>query len=263
MKPISFFWTCLVAVATLIALGHTCDAQTTTTNGTVTFQVGGSKTGGSVMTTLTVKKAGKKELVNGNPGQDQVDGRGNFPKNSTTAGIGAYYKLILKNAGWVEGTDFTISGGQINFHGVEKLDGGASNKEVSVNGSTLSKAIVFQAVTPKPLKKKVKFERNGAGQDGNVTFVAFGIEWDMTAHTITTSVSEVKVHFLAGDTGPEVLQKILDGLVEAGWNASIDGGWLAIDTNSEGHDVYALWHSITYVGEGSNEDHWVFVDEGE
>ncbi len=259
----SFFRKAVAAVSICIFLGvaaNDCLAQGATTNGTVTFQVAGSKTGGPVMTTLTVKKNGKKEIVNGPSGNNTVDGRHNFPKNSTTAGIGAYYRLLLNNAGWVEGTDFSISGGQINFFGIEKLDGGASNKQVSVNGTTDSLTIQYQSVAPKPLKKRMRIERNGATRGGSITLVAFGIKWDTVNHTITTSTSEVKVLFLAGDSASQLLQKIHDALDDAGWTASIDGGWLTIEKNAAGHDIYSLWHSILYEGEGENGDHWVFLD---
>jgi hypothetical protein len=209
-------------------------------------------------TSLTVAKAGKTSLVNGTPGAGEVSGRHNFPAHVNRGGIAAYYKLVLHNAGWVDGTDYSVSGGAIHFFGISTLDGGASNKEVAVEGSMDSKDVPWTEI---PKVQHVRIERDGPGQDGSITLVAFGVDLEIPAETISTSTSPVIVDFLATDSAGGILIKIRDALVADGWIAAINDGVLTIQKNGHGDSIYSLWHSVAYTGEGSNEDHWIFLDD--
>ena len=120
----------LLAVLALIT------AAVAQANGTATFRI----TGGSGVTTqeatisLSVAKVDKKEIVTPPPtaGDNQVSGTHTFPAGTSTGTVAQYYRGLLNNAGWIEGTDFTTSGDGINFFGITKLDG-TSDGQIKVS----------------------------------------------------------------------------------------------------------------------------------
>ncbi len=255
----------LIAIATILMLPLPALAQKAPkpTNGTVSFscpnQAG--ETTNPLRISLTVSKPGKNSLVNGNPQGTDVDGNHNFPSHTTEGGIGAYYKGLLTNAGWQENTDFTVSGGVINFYGITKLDCGVSKSGVDCNGSTDSKDVPFQPIPSKDIKV-VKLERPGRGMDGSLALTGFGIHWNPN-QTITTSTSSVMVHFAATDTALGVINKVYRALASAGWKAAINAaGELEITANSAGDPLTSLHHSIAYYSDDAteeNDDHWIFT----
>jgi hypothetical protein len=237
------------------------------TNGTVSFYVP-SVTTGEVRTSLTVTKPSdpppappRKPLVNGNPGAGEVDGNHNFPAGTTSGGIGAYYKGLLSNNGWKEGTDFTVDGGVINFYGITKLDGGVNKGGVKCGGATDSKDVPFGAISANNIKV-VKMIRDGRRMDGSLTLVGFGVRFKPD-QTFTTSTSTVTAYFTARDSAAGAIAKIRDALVKAGWQAAINTeGDLEITSNAAGAPVSSLYHQIEYYSDDAteeNDDHWVFT----
>jgi hypothetical protein len=236
-----------------------------TTNGTVSFKVNcaGGIIDQEIRATLTVEKPGKTSLVNGNPGAGQVDGNHNFPAGTTAGGVGAYYKGLLSNNGWTEGTDFKVDGGTITFFGISKLDAGTNHQHLVVDGSTDSKDVPYSPVTPAdPPKKKVTMSRGSHGMAGAITLVGFGLHWS-SDQPVSSSTSVVTARFEAQDSAAEVLVKLRDTLVAAGWEATLNGlGEVEIGHSQGGDLVYSLFHEIAYESDPDgvgNEDHWVFT----
>jgi hypothetical protein len=241
------------------------------TNGTVTFNVtagskGGTVTTGPCVATLTVTKPGKGSLTNGAPGQNDPpnsqDGSHAFPKSSSPGGITTYYQGVLVAAGYTSPADFTISGGQINFYGITGLDGGCSNSQVEVNGSTDSKSIPFVQI---PDKKIVQIQRDMLwGMDGTIRVVGFGVRLDLANQTIRTSCSSVCIDFSASDSAADIALAMYSALIANGWTAGINvDGNLEVTTNAQGDSIYSLYHSIRYAPDAThieNHDHWIFTD---
>jgi hypothetical protein len=238
-----------------------------TTNGTVSFKVNCSEgvIDQEIRATLTVEKPGKTSLVNGPPAAGQVDGNHNFPAGTTAGGVGAYYKGLLSNNGWTEGTDFKVDGGTITFFGISKLDAGTNHQHLVVDGSTDSKDVPYTPVAPaKTEKKKVAMTRGRKGMAGAITLVGFGLHW-RSGQPVSTTTSMVTVQFTELDSAAEVLTKVRNALVAAGWKAELNAlGEVEISSNRTGDPVYSIFHEIQYdsdadVDGAGNEDHWIFT----
>jgi hypothetical protein len=236
---------------------------TKATNATVSFYVP-TVTTGEVRTSLTVDKPGgtppRKKLVNGNPGAGEVDGNHNFPPGTTSGGIGSYYKGLLSNNGWKEGTDFTVDGGVINFYDITQLDWGANKGGVKSKGATDGK-IPSGEIGTKDIKV-VKMIRDGRRMDGSLTLVGFGVQL-RPDQTFTTSTSTVTTHFTARDSAAGAITKIRDALVKARWKAAINAeGDLEISSNAAGAPVSSLYYEVEYYSDDvnqENDDHWVLT----
>ena len=238
-----------------------------TTNGTVSFKVNCSEgvIDQEIRATLTVEKPGKTSLVNGAPAAGQVDGNHNFPAGTTAGGVGAYYKGLLGNNGWTEGTDFKVDGGTITFFGISKLDAGTNHQHLVVDGSTDSKDVPYNSVAPaEPPKKKVAMTRGKKGMAGSITLVGFGLHW-RPGQPASTTTSVVTARFTELDSAAEVLTKVRNALVAAGWKAELNAlGEVEISTNRTGDPVYSIFHEIQYAADADadgaeNEDHWIFT----
>ncbi|MBN2489736.1 MAG: hypothetical protein JXQ29_02680 [Planctomycetes bacterium] len=119
-----------------------------TTNATVAFVVP-TETGATASpatTVLVAARPGKTPLVNGNVKPGEVDGRYACPPGSSAIGIVQYYRRLLREAGWSEVTEFSVSGGVLILLGVTELAAGATGAEIQVNGTTDSKAAAFVAI---------------------------------------------------------------------------------------------------------------------
>lgn len=233
------------------------------TNATVSFYVP-TVTTLEVRTSLTVDKPGgtppRKKLVNGNPGAGEVDGNHNFPAGTTSGGIGSYYKGLLSNNGWKEGTDFTVDGGVINFYDITQLDWGSNKGGVKSKGATDGK-IPSGEIDAKDIKV-VKMIRDGRRMDGSLTLVGFGVQFKPD-RTFTTSTSTVTTHFTARDSAAGAIAKIRDALVKARWKAAINTeGDLEISRNAAGVPVSSLYFEVEYYPDDvnqENDDHWVLT----
>lgn len=262
------FLAAAVAAALMLGSRLSADDPPATTNGSVSFDVicehGGEQgvIDQTIRAVVTVEKPGRKPLVNGNPGPDQVDGGHNFPAGTTAGGVADYYRLLLLNAGWLEGTDFSVAGGTINFRGISKLDSGSSHGHLKATGSTDSKDVPYTPVPgEEPKKKTCMLERSGTTQDGILTIVGFGLEWN-AGNTVTSSWSIAHVPFSANDSASAVMMKVRDALVAADWAATINAnGAVVITKNSHGDFIYSIWQSVAYsetTGHTENEDHWIW-----
>ncbi len=236
-----------------------------TTNGSVAFKVNCDRGifDQEIRATLTVEKPGKTSLIDGAPGAGQVDGNHNFPRGTNAGGVGAYYKGLLINAGWKEGTDFKVEDGTINFFGISKLDAGSNHQHLVVEGSTDSKDVPYTPIPAPPEKKKASVIRKGATVDGALTLTGFGIHWS-SGQPVSTSTSTVTTRFTAQDSADQILAKVCKTLVAAGWDAVINAdGQLEIRKNGQGDYVYSLSHQVEYypsaTDETGNEDHWIFT----
>lgn len=240
-----------------------------TTNGSVSFKVNcaGGIIDQEIRATLTVEKPGKTSLVNGNPGAGQVDGNHNFPATTNAGGVGAYYRGLLSNANWTENTDFKVAGGTITFFGISKLDAGTNHQHLVVDGSTDSTDVPYTAVTPaEPPKKKVAMTRGSQGAVGSITLVGFGLHWS-AGRPVSSSTSVVTARFEAKDSAADVLAKLRDALVVAGWDAALNGsGEIEIGHGPTGDPIDSIFHEIAYESSGvsdaddaGNEDHWIFT----
>lgn len=234
------------------------------TNGTVSFH-GFSTLTDAVKVSLAVCKPGRPCLVNGNPGEGQIDGSHTFPAGTTPGAMAAYYALLLSNAGWTQPptvpADFTVKDGVISFVGITGLDGGSNNQRAKVDGATDSKDVPFGGVDPdKPPKKKLAMLRPGDRGAGTITVVAFGIHWNQ-GDTITTSTSVIHVPFEETDSAAAVLGKIRDAMVAADWGATIDAsGKLEMSTNGHGDRIYSIYHDVDY-STGPSDDHWIWLSD--
>src|SRR4029079_13219493 len=101
-----------------------------------------------------------------------------------------YYKGLLSNNGWKEGTDFTVDGGVINFYGIIKLDGGTNKGGVKCGGSTDSKDVPFGQISANDIKV-VKMIRDGRRMNGSLTLLGFGllVKPDQPFATSTSTVT--------------------------------------------------------------------------
>jgi hypothetical protein len=250
-----------------VALGMVLDTSTVyaaatpaPTNGSVAFVVAGAGLPGprTICLSVSKSKAGLKNLVCGTVHAGEVSGKHTFPQGTNAAGIVAYYDGLLANSGWAKPADYTVGGNTINFFGITKLDSGAApGGGVTINGATDSKNVPYNG----KVSVKAMSVTRSSGQDGMITLVGFGISWDTTNQQITTTTSEVTVPFAAADSATAILQAIRDALTAAGWTASIDAdGLLEISKNASGDSIYSLWHSIEYLGDGTNDDDWIFED---
>jgi hypothetical protein len=120
---------CLIGLVTLCS----CASEKPTLHDvTVTFQTPEEVTR-PFTTFLAVEKAGRTSIVvDTEPGPDHVSGRHNFPPHCNAEAIAQYYWVLLRNAGWKEGADLIVEGGQIRLLGVDSVSARVTGEEVGV-----------------------------------------------------------------------------------------------------------------------------------
>jgi hypothetical protein len=176
-----------------------------------------------------------------------------------------YYSTLLKQNGWTEGQDFAVAGGVLHFFGVTKLDGGTKGP-VGHGGATDNKRIPYDPIRKLAVasRRRARVERSATRQDGLCTLIAFGIVWNSVEEdvTITTSTSTVAAHFSADDSAEQVIAKIKNACVDAGWDVTLDAaGDLVLTATAGGVGIFSLWWEVDYFeseGHTENDDHWAF-----
>jgi len=210
----------------------------------------------AITAVITVSKTGKKSLVNGAPGANEVDGRKEFPRSTQMSAVPAYYDTLLSSNGWVAGTDYVVSGNSIHFYGISQLDCGSNHKHLSVYASVDS-----GTATTVPVAKMLSVTRGSLLAGGTVYLSGFGYSTDAVTGLIATATTPVECTFSEGDTAAQLVAKVASVLSVNGWTyqSTSNTNEIVILRNGEDMPIQLLHFEVAYASKGldKNDDHWV------